>query len=172
MFKYILLLSFLILSLKKSEGCAIPFTTKTHVYVGIDVGGPPLTIHCVSKDDDLGSRNLTRHQEYTFSFCPIPYDTWFSCEFRWSGKDKIITVYDANPFKKYCANIKRCYFLVKSDGFYLSDTYPPVKFSRVETWWVSSVGMMLPFQLMDLSPSDLKSMCTCMNVYLLYLQEK
>lgn len=53
MLKYLLLSSFLIFSIQKLEGCAIPFTTKTHVYVANDLDGPrspPLTIHCASKD--------------------------------------------------------------------------------------------------------------------------
>lgn len=133
---FLLLSLFLTLSLQTAEAC-FPFTVKTHVTVGNDLGGPPappLRIHCASKDDDFGFKNLTYHQEFSFTFCPIPYDTLFFCHFWWNGKSKAFDVYNANPFKKFCANEKYCYFAVRPDGFYISYVDPPRWFKRVVTW--------------------------------------
>ncbi|KAK8482923.1 hypothetical protein V6N11_019803 [Hibiscus sabdariffa] len=63
------------------------FPKKTHVQINNDLGsGIDLTVHCKSKDDDLGERHLGYHNNFDFGFRPsIFQNTLFFCSFQWNG---------------------------------------------------------------------------------------
>ncbi|KAL1542414.1 hypothetical protein AAHA92_26513 [Salvia divinorum] len=100
------------------------FTTKYEVYIRSDLPSPLLNIHCFSKDDDLGYHDLAPKAEYRFAFCENPLATLFSCHYKWNGKDKKFHAYDATTSYNRC-NKGICYYIVKPDGFYFSNVYPP-----------------------------------------------
>ncbi|CAJ2669241.1 unnamed protein product [Trifolium pratense] len=70
--------------------CSI-FPTPTHVTIKNNISPHPtpidLTVHCKSKDDDLGFHTLKFGGTYTFSFRPIVFpifkNTLFFCGFTW-----------------------------------------------------------------------------------------
>lgn len=135
MIKY--LLSILIISsisLQTTNGCSFLVSEK-HIYVvnSLPTGSAPLTYHCASKDDDFGIKNLVVAEEFDFKFCPKPLSTLFFCHFWWKGRDKSFDVYNAKTILDRC---KRgvCSYVVKEDGFFLSDVYPPENLRFFESW--------------------------------------
>ncbi|KAL1542412.1 hypothetical protein AAHA92_26511 [Salvia divinorum] len=108
------------------------FTKKYAVYIvsHLPPNTPPLHVHCISKDDDLGYHNLTQNVEYRFAFCVKPLVTMFSCRFQWNGKDRGIHVFEASWGNNRCDSLSRdgiCYYAVQPEGFYFTNVYPPPK---------------------------------------------
>ncbi|KAK4732828.1 hypothetical protein R3W88_025816 [Solanum pinnatisectum] len=104
------------------------FSQRTyHVYIASALPENPsvkLNFHCQSKDDDLGNHELLPGQNWSFKFHEnFIRSTLFYCDFEWDGKQKTFNVFDDS-----IACIKQakgdqtdtCYWLVKSDGFYLA----------------------------------------------------
>ncbi|KAK8714478.1 hypothetical protein V6N13_149668 [Hibiscus sabdariffa] len=63
------------------------FPKKTHVQINNDLSsGIDLTVHCKSKDDNLGEQHLGYHNNFDFGFRPsIFQNTLFFCSFQWNG---------------------------------------------------------------------------------------
>ncbi|KAL4575020.1 hypothetical protein LXL04_021860 [Taraxacum kok-saghyz] len=91
-----------------------------------------LMVHCKSDDNDLGDRQLVHGQRFNWSFrMNFLFTTHFFCTFRsmtpdFSTELKSITF---DVFQLYIStrcgergqgSVKKCYWLVKNDGFYLS----------------------------------------------------
>ncbi|KAL5095685.1 hypothetical protein RYX36_000013 [Vicia faba] len=79
-------------------------------------GSIRLTVHCKSKDDDLGFHTLQSGQIYRFSFKPsaiITINTLFFCAFTWPGSPyrHYLDVYDQK--RNTCTN---CYWLISQQG--------------------------------------------------------
>lgn len=56
--------------------------------------GEILTIHCWSKDDDLGFHNLWTRESWTFSFhLDLLFRTKFTRNFRWPGQSHDFPIY-------------------------------------------------------------------------------
>ncbi|CAF2261920.1 unnamed protein product [Brassica rapa subsp. trilocularis] len=61
-----------------------------------NIGGPVLTVHCKSKDDDLGVHMVASKTDYHFSFQPnIWKTTLFFCSFQWNDQVKQFDIFDA-----------------------------------------------------------------------------
>ena len=94
----------------------------TNVYVknGLD-GGLDLTLHCKSKNDDLGVQLLHPQQEFKFTFRPNFWGTTqFFCSFAWNGGIHWFDIYIDNRDYDRC---KDCYWLVNLNGpCLMSDT--------------------------------------------------
>ena len=112
------------------------FLAKYAVYVvnNLPTNSPPLQIHCFSKDDDMGYHNLTQNAGYRFAFCEKPLSTMFACSFHWNGNNKGFHVYDARWQVNRCVRHGICYYAVKSDAFYFSDSYPPKNLKFLCDW--------------------------------------
>ncbi|KAM3249721.1 hypothetical protein P3L10_011491 [Capsicum annuum] len=103
-----------------------------HVYIANALpnnSNAKLEFHCKSKDDDLGIHDLLPGQNWNFSFHEnIIRSTLFYCSFVWDNKQKTFNVFDDSIT---CINqakgdqIDTCYWLVKSDGFYLAHMADP-----------------------------------------------
>ncbi|KAL0823788.1 hypothetical protein Bca101_047465 [Brassica carinata] len=58
-------------------------------------GGLTLTLHCKSKDDDLGVQTLAPDSRWSFKFTPAFFGTTrFSCNFKWGGESHSFDIYD------------------------------------------------------------------------------
>ena len=71
---------------------------KTHVRINNTLAdhGLDLTIHCKSKNDDLGKHVLHHFATYEFAFNPIRFitqRTLFYCSFQWNGAFKWFDIY-------------------------------------------------------------------------------
>lgn len=56
--------------------------------------GQEMTVHCKSKDWDIGSRVLKQDQIYWFRFTPVPGESPdYSCSFQWPGNTKFFNIY-------------------------------------------------------------------------------
>ncbi|KAL3729237.1 hypothetical protein ACJRO7_026354 [Eucalyptus globulus] len=77
------------------NSCAGAILRKTEVEIGYDLPGETtLTVHCKSKDDDLGFHDITITRKWRFSFRPSIFkDTLFFCSFAWPGQFKWFDIY-------------------------------------------------------------------------------
>ncbi|WZY80396.1 hypothetical protein YC2023_026780 [Brassica napus] len=58
-------------------------------------GGLKLTLHCKSKDDDLGVQTLAPDSSWSFKFKPAFFGTTlFFCNFDWGGESHWFDIYD------------------------------------------------------------------------------
>ncbi|KAL8518033.1 hypothetical protein ACS0TY_009356 [Phlomoides rotata] len=132
MMKYTLLLSLIISSLFLQTRAAICLTRRFTVHITNNLPSAPLTVHCTSKDDDLGVQNLAINADYNFSFCVNPISTVFTCNFQWMNKNANFEVYKA-AYHGRCNNAV-CFYSIKTDGFYFSNSYPPGALEKVFSW--------------------------------------
>ncbi|KAL1542406.1 hypothetical protein AAHA92_26505 [Salvia divinorum] len=130
--------SFLLQPTASQPNCFLDNKYAVYIVSNLPPKSPPLQVHCISKDDDLGHHNLTQNVEYRFAFCEIAFVTMFSCRFRWNGHDRGFHVYDANWDYNRCRSAGICYYVVKSDGFYFTNVYPPKKVGFLCGWNPSS----------------------------------
>lgn len=88
-----------------------------------------LTIHCASKDDDLGFHNLTDGADFTWRFCANLFGkTLFFCHFWWQSKEQMFDVFNKEMAKKCSCGYQMgnlCYWNIRADGFYFSKDYKP-----------------------------------------------
>lgn len=103
------------------EGMSCFFFNKVVVTIYSDLpsDSASLSVHCASKDDDLGSHTLTTNQIYRFAFCTIPFTTLFHCDLYWGTKKKSFDAYDVNWHGDPC-NGHTCKWAARTDGIYLA----------------------------------------------------
>ncbi|PKI35806.1 S-protein homolog 2-like [Punica granatum] len=78
--------------------------------------GMPLTIHCKSKDDDLGTHVLAVGQSFSFKFrVNIFGSTLFFCGASWQGGQLVFDIYDADRDNNVRCN-ERCEWEATKDG--------------------------------------------------------
>ncbi|XLS56071.1 hypothetical protein HN51_005826 [Arachis hypogaea] len=79
-------------------------------------GNLNLTIHCKSKDDDLGPVVLSPNQSYQFTFNPNFFrTTLFFCTFRWTGSCHWFDIYIQTRDLPLCEDIP-CSWIIKKNG--------------------------------------------------------
>ncbi|CAL9213712.1 unnamed protein product [Arabidopsis halleri] len=110
---YIVCLFFFLL-FGSGHGGVPPFWRDTVVTMTNLIGGPPLTIHCKSKQDDLGPHVVPFRQEYHFKFQPNLWkSTLFFCSFQWANQFKRFDIFDAQRDQDVC---DQCHWEIKPDG--------------------------------------------------------
>ncbi|KAJ9687214.1 hypothetical protein PVL29_015892 [Vitis rotundifolia] len=95
----------------------LPMLRKTHVRLTNLLGeGSSLTIHCKSKDDDLGVHVLPFKGSFEWSFKPNFFvkNTLFFCNIQWQGKSMYFNSYDEERDLEGCG--KYCYWDVTLKG--------------------------------------------------------
>ncbi|KAL7109388.1 hypothetical protein ACP275_06G172500 [Erythranthe tilingii] len=126
MIKY-LLLSFIFFTCLLQEGNGCPIIVSRRVYISIVNSLPPktapLTVHCKSKDDDLGNHTLTVNQDFHFDFCLKPFSTLFTCNLAWGNFVSSFQVYNAKWLFLPCDG-KHCVYEAKESAIYSSDGEP------------------------------------------------
>ncbi|CAA0825317.1 Plant self-incompatibility protein S1 family [Striga hermonthica] len=91
-----------------------------NIYNDINTPSTPLLVHCMSKDDDLGTHTLNYEQGFRIVFCLKPFSTLFHCQFQWGDKGKSFDAYKASWwYGKPCYD-HYCDWVAKTDGIYLS----------------------------------------------------
>ncbi|KAK9006014.1 hypothetical protein V6N11_035068 [Hibiscus sabdariffa] len=94
---------------------------KYHVHVANGFSNNnQLTIHCASKDDDLGEHVLQVSQEWSWSFRENFWGTTqFWCNMNGEGHSKTVDVFVMEwGFLDTCGD-KECFWSVRDDGIYL-----------------------------------------------------
>lgn len=100
----------------------LPKFTRWHVYVvnGLS-NSETLFLHCKSKDDDLGARNLSAGTNFTWSF----QQNWFRTTLFWcymSKKDNAhvaFKVFWQDVLLFHMCSWKNCIWTAKDDGIYI-----------------------------------------------------
>ncbi|XP_076898546.1 S-protein homolog 24-like [Bidens hawaiensis] len=90
-------------------------------------------VHCKSRDDDIGMKDLAFHESVNWSFCDNIFDpsTLYFCHaYKGYDQEQVFDVFNrntVNPISKLCgepdsnADYWRCSWLLKSDGIYIVD---------------------------------------------------
>src|ERR1044072_44058 len=90
--------------------------SKKHITVSNNLeGGLDLTIHCKSRDDDLGVHVLHTSETFEWSFTPNFWGTTlFYCSFQWQGAPSILwfDIFDGSRDD----NCHRCAWTIKKNG--------------------------------------------------------
>ncbi|CAN8232421.1 unnamed protein product [Cochlearia groenlandica] len=105
---------------------------KLTVTITNDIGpGVALTIHCKSKDDDLGEHVLQPGQNFMFRFRPNwTESTIFTCSFKWSDQLKLFDIWTVPKDQAVCTN---CNYSIKASGPCRSGDYKK-KFDKCFPW--------------------------------------
>ncbi|KAB5514802.1 hypothetical protein DKX38_028708 [Salix brachista] len=87
----------------------------TRLHITNDLGPDlDLTIHCKSRNDDLGHHVVPFGGEYTIVFCPNFWGTTlFFCGMSWSREAHWFDIYDASRDSSRCGN---CSWTVEATG--------------------------------------------------------
>lgn len=91
--KIMLLLALLVLYMPMSDAAIGP---KIHVNIYNKLGnGLDLTVHCKSKNDDLGEHVLSQDESFPINFRRNFFgNSLFYCSFKWNGKVHRFDIYD------------------------------------------------------------------------------
>ncbi|KAK4356914.1 hypothetical protein RND71_022524 [Anisodus tanguticus] len=95
-----------------------------HIIDALPNNDVPLSVHCESKDDDLGIKNLKVGDDFHFSFRGAVFgSTRFYCHFSWGSKTHFFDVFTTDMYKsRACGRISgnnyECFWKVQEDGFY------------------------------------------------------
>ncbi|KAL3729227.1 hypothetical protein ACJRO7_026345 [Eucalyptus globulus] len=79
-------------------GCAADIFGKTYVEINSNLSAATtLTVHCKSKNDDLGDHTITSTRSWGFKFRPNFFKTTlFFCSFAWPNEFHRFDIYDEN----------------------------------------------------------------------------
>lgn len=90
------------------------FASKTYVEINNQLPAK-LTVHCKSKEDDLGIHELDIQGQWGFLFRPnfVVENTLFYCSFAWAGQVRYFDIYEQRRDEYRCKN---CIWKVKPDG--------------------------------------------------------
>ncbi|KAL7148277.1 hypothetical protein ABFS83_06G167500 [Erythranthe nasuta] len=89
------------------------------IYSSLPSDSDVLWLHCLSKDDDLGTHTLMKDEIYRFAFCVKPFSTLFHCRLQWGDKHKSFDAYNAKWHGNPCLT-NECKWAARSDGIYLA----------------------------------------------------
>lgn len=98
-----------------------------HIMNQLPPDSKPLTVHCVSRNDDLGTHTLGIAKEIQWHFCDDLFNSVFYCYFLWDKLKTTIYVFDQDSkLKKLCNNKlpgqgkHTCFYSIAQDGIYLA----------------------------------------------------
>lgn len=130
-------LIFLILCIIVETGYAgIVILPKYKIMIYNKIRNSSVGVHCRSSDDDLGYHKLRPFQSINWSFRQnIWFTTRFSCQFSWGRKRRDVNVFDSKLSKScHSRSGNLCFWSIRPDGFYLSNTIYMKDHYRVYTW--------------------------------------
>ena len=106
------LLSLALLFMASEAGFLIP---EADIIIGNDLNqGVDLTIHCKSKDNDLGVHRLAYVEDFEFKFRPNVWGTTqYYCSMQWNGASHWFDIYVQNRDSPLC---NRCLWKVRPKG--------------------------------------------------------
>lgn len=116
--KITLLLALLLVSYTPANNAGL-LNPKVHVNISNKLGnGLDVTVHCKSKDDDIGERLLHQNESYFIHFHPNAFQrTLFYCSFKWSEQIHWFDIYDG--LRDGC---QECNWSILRDGPCLAET--------------------------------------------------
>ncbi|KAK8635673.1 hypothetical protein V6N13_004398 [Hibiscus sabdariffa] len=107
-----------------------------------------LLIHCKSRDDDLGERNLTVGNEFEWKFKTNAFGTTLFWCFMASRSDHVhakFNVFWDNEDLFYRCNWKNCIWIAKDDGIYLKNI--PEGYDEFRFAWERGIGPLANFTI-------------------------
>ncbi|XP_038682051.1 S-protein homolog 74-like [Tripterygium wilfordii] len=112
----------LVVATKASPRRVLPEFTKWHVSVVNGLRAEIMAIHCRSKDNDLGARDLSPGTNFTWSFRENFFQrTLFWCNVEKDDGHARFDVFWQDVLLFYKCLWKECIWVAKHDGIYLKD---------------------------------------------------
>lgn len=100
----------------------ILFTYRVHIIDNLPTSNPKLSVHCKSKDDDLGDKILTPNQEFSWKFkINIWGTTLFYCDAQWGTRRKHFDAFVVTRDERRCQRPLLCLWSIRENGFYFSN---------------------------------------------------
>ncbi|KAJ0035820.1 hypothetical protein Pint_24138 [Pistacia integerrima] len=98
--------------------CNLVVSQKVHASIKNRLdNGKNLTVHCQSKDDDLGQQNVADGNEFGWDFAVnVVGTTLFYCDMEWDQYQYHFDAYAVNRDYVRCEN--QCLWLVSAEGMY------------------------------------------------------
>ncbi|KAL7109697.1 hypothetical protein ACP275_06G191300 [Erythranthe tilingii] len=114
--------------------CAVTDDIQVHVVNSLPF--PELTLHCASKDNDLGYYNTTQNFDFHWRFCDSYLGvTLFFCHLTWGDKNVAFDVYTSKNREQCLRGM--CNWEARPDGIYFAGGIPPVSpvnFKKMHDW--------------------------------------
>ncbi|KAK3227681.1 hypothetical protein Dsin_007543 [Dipteronia sinensis] len=103
-------------SVSSCNATTTSLTPRVHVRVVNDLGdGLDLTIHCKSKDNDLGKQIVSFQEHYDFEFHMNVFGTTqFFCGMAWTGSFQWFDIYIQRRDEKICG--EECVWSIRKTG--------------------------------------------------------
>ncbi|KAM7462260.1 hypothetical protein LguiA_030381 [Lonicera macranthoides] len=115
-----------------------------HIFNGFPNNSYTLRCRCQSKDTDFGYHDLARGEEFYWKFRNHVFGkTLYFCHFYWGNINKVVDVFNAQKGFPSCGDgksnkDKKCYWLVKDDGFYsckdICAPNNPIFWEKIYSW--------------------------------------
>ncbi|XP_059317868.1 S-protein homolog 5-like [Lycium ferocissimum] len=109
-----------------------------HIINALQNDDVPLSVHCESKDDDLGIKYPKVGDDFHFSFRGDVFaKTRFYCHYSWGSKKQFFDVF-SRDISRGCGRINgnnyECFWKVQDDGFYFAGHNSPESYSKKFDW--------------------------------------
>lgn len=127
----LLLLLFIFAGISQAKKCSF-LTPKFTIRIKNEIPKSQVSVHCRSKEDDLGFHNLKEQEEYYWKFCQNLWGTTlFGCDVKWGNNKASFHGFDLKLSQNYCGKFV-CRWSVKEDGIYF--TNKKKKFFKFYNW--------------------------------------
>ncbi|EPS72829.1 hypothetical protein M569_01937 [Genlisea aurea] len=115
-----------------AKACILEREVNVYILRNITSNKLPVTFHCFSGDDDLGTRLLYGDQSYHWSFClnVLPNTKWM-CRLVWGSNLEAKFVSYQQQFKY---NYNQNLWIANDDGVYLSHAYSFFDIKKMYDW--------------------------------------
>ena len=123
-------ISLIVLSMLFASVAAREHIVRVNITNGLAQPTPQITVHCKSKDDDLGFHDLAPSATWGFHFHPrFVTGTLFFCSFAWPGNFHYYDIYDYN--RDSCND---CCWIVRENGPCLCPCNETCDFKDCRPW--------------------------------------
>lgn len=123
------------------SGEGIEFRKRRYVKITNNLDGNfAITLHCKSKDDDLGVQHLGRNGSFEFNFIPdleLIRTTRFFCSFQWGKEFHYFDVYEDDRDRDTCGN---CWWSVREYGHICRFNFNTKQYDDCFAWNTNAIN--------------------------------
>lgn len=126
-FLFLLLPLFIFGGISEAKKCNIIAAPRYTIHISNEIPNAQITVHCRSKEDDLGTHSLKEHDDYMWQFCQNVWGTTlFACDVKWNDKTASFHGFDRKLGQDDCVKMA-CRWSAMADGIYFHEKKKSVK---------------------------------------------
>lgn len=105
----------------------------------------PVTVHCASRNNDFGFKSLSVNEDFHWSFQRNFWlRTLYFCHFWSPSNDKAFEVFnyfisENCRYDQLQIDGNQCVWVVREDGFYFDNQFPPQNLVKLHDWYETSL---------------------------------